>query len=260
MKEALFDRVARFYDYENEDLVNRINDIPFYIEYAKKYVGEVLELACGTGRALIPLVKEGFNITGLDASEEMLEIAKKKAEKLDTEVRNRVKFVYGDMSRFDLDKKFSLIFCTFRSFQHLVTKEEQAACLECVNKHLTDNGIFIFHLFVPLHRLLAQGKRSLYLGQFRDKENDVYVLRRSEVTYNLAEQTLHEDRFYEWTDKNDKFHREIWSFELAYLFRYEAELLLEKYGFKIENIFGNFDKSPYNYHSGEQIFVARKVS
>jgi hypothetical protein len=65
-------------------------------------------------------------------------------------------------------------------------------------------------------------------------------------------------RFYEWTDKNGKSHEQIWSFELAYLFRYEAELLLEKYGFKIENVFGDFDKSPYNYYSGEQIFVARK--
>lgn len=259
MKEALFDRVARFYDYENEDLVDRINDIPFYIDYAKKCRGEVLELACGTGRALIPLVKEGFNITGLDASEEMLKIAKRKAEKLDTEVRNKVKFVHGNMSRFDLNKQFSLIFCTFRSFQHLVTKEEQAACLECVNKHLTDNGIFIIHLFVPLHRLLAQGKRSLYLGKFWDKENDVYVLRRSEVTYNLAEQTLYEDRFYEWTDKHGDFHRNIWSFDFAYLFRHEAELLLEKYGFELVDVFGNFKKDPYNYYSGEQIFVARKT-
>lgn len=61
MSEALFDRVARFYDYENEDLIERINDIPFYIEYAKKCGGEVLELACGTGRVLIPLAKEGID-------------------------------------------------------------------------------------------------------------------------------------------------------------------------------------------------------
>lgn len=65
-------------------------------------------------------------------------------------------------------------------------------------------------------------------------------------------------RFYEWTDKNGKFHEQIWSFELAYLFRYEAELLLEKYGFSVEDVFGNFNKSHYNYYSGEQIFVVRK--
>ncbi len=259
MAEALFDTVARFYDCEIEDFIGCINDIPFYIEYAKKCKGEVLELACGTGRALIPLAKEGFNVTGLDISSEMLKIAKRKAEALDEEMRNKVKFVHGDMSRFDLNKKFSLIFCTFRSFQHLVTKEEQGACLKCVNNHLADNGVFILHLFVPFHRLLAQGKRSLYLGRFQDKENDVYVTRRSEVIYNLAEQTLHEDRFYEWTDKQSNFHRHIWSFDLACIFRFEAELLLEKYGFKVDDVFGDFDKSSYNYYSGEQIFVARKI-
>ena len=44
------------------------------------------------------------------------------------------------------------------------------------------------------------------------------------------------------------------------IIRYEAELLLEKYGFKVENVFGDFDRSPYNYRSGEQIFVTRMVS
>lgn len=67
-----------------------------------------------------------------------------------------------------------------------------------------------------------------------------------------------EDRFYEWIDKNGDFHRKIWTFELSYLFRYEVELLLEKHGFEIENVFGTFDKKPYDYYSGEQIFVATK--
>ncbi len=258
MGEALFDRVARFYDYENEDLIERINDIPFYIEYAKKCGGGVLELACGTGRVLIPLAKEGIKITGLDASKEMLNIARKKIDALDRGTQSNIELVQEDMSGFDLHKTFSLIFCTFRSFQHLVTGEERGESLECVNRHLTEKGTFILHLFAPFHHLLAQERRSIYLGKFYDRENDVYVTRRSEVVYNLAQQTLHEDRFYEWTDQQGNFHRHLWSFDFAYLFRYEAELLLEKYGFKIEEVFGNFDKSPYDYYSGEQIFVARR--
>jgi len=97
------------------------------------------------------------------------------------------------------------------------------------------------------------------MGKFYDRENDVYVFRRAEDQYDLAMQTLKEDRFYEWTNKQGNFKRLIWSFELAYLFRYEAELLLEKHGFKLENVFGDFSRSPYNYYSGEQIFVARKA-
>lgn len=259
MQEALYDRVAQFYDYENEDLIERINDIPLYLEYAKKCGGEVCELACGTGRALIPLAQAGIKITGLDASSEMLDIARKKIDALDRGTKRHIRLVQEDMSGFDLHKTFSLIFCTFRSFQHLITKDKQGKCLECVHKHLIDNGIFILHLFTPLHHLLAEEKRSLYFGTFYDEENGVSVTRRSEVTYDLAQQLLKEDRFYEWTNKKGNFHRHIWTFDFAYLFRYEAELLLEKYNFKIEDVFGGFDKSSYNYHSGEQIFVARKA-
>ena len=251
----MFDRIARFYDYEQRDFVK---DIPFYVEYAKNCRSEVLELACGTGRVLIPIAQEGVKIAGLDISKEMLDIARKKIEKLDENTKGDIEITQGDMRKFELKRKFSMIYIAFRSFQSLLTKQNQGACLECVNRHLEDNGLFILDLFAPKHDLLAQVKRSLYLDKFYDKENGVYITRRAEDEYDLANQTLKENRFYEWTDKHGKFHREIWFFELAYLFRYEAELLLEKYGFKIENVFGDFDKSPYNYYSGEQIFVARK--
>jgi hypothetical protein len=153
-----------------------------------------------------------------------------------------------------------LIFVAFRSFQSLLTKEEQISCLECIWKHLRDNGTLIIDLFAPSHDLLAQVQRSISLGKFYDEKNDVYITRRAEDKYDLAKQTLHEDRFYEWTDKSGKTHHQIWSFDLSYLFRYEAELLLEKCGFRVVKVYGDFDKSPYDYYSGEQIFMARKSS
>jgi ubiquinone/menaquinone biosynthesis C-methylase UbiE len=71
-----FDRVAEFYDFET----TLVEDIPFYVEYAKKSGGPVLELGCGTGRALIPIAKAGIEIWGLDISKSMLEIAKKEVD------------------------------------------------------------------------------------------------------------------------------------------------------------------------------------
>lgn len=254
MGEALFDRVARFYDYEQKDFGK---DIPFYLEYAKECGGEVLELACGTGRVLIPLASEGIRMTGLDESEGMLNIARKKIN-ADPSTRKNITLVKGDMRDFNLYKKFSTIFVAFRSFQSLLTKKDQSACLESAHRHLSDNGIFIVDLFAPRHDLLAMGKRCFTLGEFYDEENDIHIMRRAEDTYDLAEQTLHEDRFYEWTDKQGISRQEIWPFDLAYLFRYEALLLLEKCGFVVEHVYGDFDKSLYNYYSGEQIFVARK--
>jgi len=256
MQEAVFDRIARFYDYEQGSFTK---DIPLYTGYAKKCKGEVLELGCGTGRILIPIAKENIRVTGLDISNEMLKLAREKVDKLDSELKIHVQLIQGDMAKFSMNKIFPFIFIAFRSFQSLMTKKEQGDCLECVYRHLKDNGIFILDLFAPRHDLLAQVNRSVYLGEFYDRENDVYITRRAEDEYNLASQTLKEDRFYEWTDKQGMFHQQRWSFELSYLFRYEAEMLLEKHGLLIEHVFGDFDKSPYNYYSGEQIFVARKV-
>lgn len=257
MKEALFDRVARFYDYELGVVGEGFNDVPLYADYAAKAKGEVLELACGTGRALIPLARKGFRVTGLDISDEMLKIARSKVRRLSKAARQRIRLIHGDMTGFHLGRRFGLIFIAFRSFQHLLTKRDQGRCLDCVRRHLVPNGYFVLHLFAPRHDLLAQGHRSIYLGSFYDPLNRCQVFRRAEDRYNLKDQTLHEDRFYEWTDRKGILHRHIWSFDFAYLFRFEAELLLEKHGFKIESVFGDFRKSPYNYYSGEQVFVAR---
>ena len=256
MGEAVFDRVARFYDYEQREFTK---DIPFYTEFAKECGGEVLELACGTGRILVPMARQGMKVTGLDASEEMLNIAQRKIEH-DENLKRNVTLIRGDIRNFRIDKEFAMILIAFRSFQCLLTKQEQVFCLEAVHKHLSADGIFVLDLFAPKHDYLAQEHRIIDLGKFYDEENSVYVTRRAEDKYDLAGQTLHEDRFYEWTDKSGKAHSQIWSFELSYLFRYEAELLLEKCGFVVDAVYGDFSKSPYDYHSGEQIFVTRKSS
>ena len=254
MDESVFDRVSRFYDFEQEEFTK---DIPFYLEYAKQCGGEVLELACGTGRIVVPLAQHSIRITGLDISERMLGIARKKVN-ADESIKENVRLINGDMRTFDLKKKFSMVLIAFRSFQSLLTKEDHVACLKTVHKHLFDDGVFILDLFAPRHDLLAQVHRTFGLDRFYDAENGVYVARRAVDKYDLVQQTLHEDRFCEWTDKKGNFHHETWSFGLAYLFRYEVELLLQTCGFQTEQVFGDFDKSSYDYYSGEQIFVATR--
>lgn len=255
MAEALFDPVARFYDYEQQHFTE---DIPFYLDYAIQCGGEVLEGACGTGRILMPIAKAGVPVTGFDISKDMLDVAQKKIEQLDQAEQARISLVHDDLTNFEIGKTFDLIIIAYRSFQCLVTKKEQGACLTCVHKHLTDDGLFILDLFAPKHDYLAEKERSLQLSPFFDKTLGVEVTRRAEDEYNLAEQTLKEDRFYEWTDMHGKPQSYKWSFQLGYLFRYEAQLLLEQYGFTVMDVFGDFKKAPYDYYSGEQIFIARK--
>jgi len=58
------------------------NDINFYRKEARKAKGKVLEIACGTGRIYLELLKGGIDIYGIDISKNMLEVLKKKARKL----------------------------------------------------------------------------------------------------------------------------------------------------------------------------------
>ena len=81
---------------------HKVDDIPFYEHWAQVTGGTVLELACGTGRLARPLLKTGFDYTGLDLSPVFIRHCKA--------VYPNGQFFNGDMRNFCLDKKFDLIF------------------------------------------------------------------------------------------------------------------------------------------------------
>jgi len=97
------------------------NDVPFYLAEARIAGGPLLELGCGSGRLLIPLLSTGFEVSGLDASAAMLEVANQKREQLSPELASRLQLHHGEMSNFELGKEFALILIPFRSFQFLLT-------------------------------------------------------------------------------------------------------------------------------------------
>jgi SAM-dependent methyltransferase len=125
------------------------NDLPFYLEEATVAGGSLLELGCGTGRLLIPLLSSGLEVSGLDASAAMLEVARQKREHLSPELAIRLHLHQGDMSEFELGQQFALILIPFRSFQLLLTPEAQRRCLNCINRHLAPRGKVIINLFDP---------------------------------------------------------------------------------------------------------------
>ncbi len=70
IKAELYDRhSSEFYDYHAKH-----GDVKFYVDFATESGGPILEIGCGTGRILIPTARASINITGLDKSEEMLNI------------------------------------------------------------------------------------------------------------------------------------------------------------------------------------------
>jgi len=253
---SFYDAWAEVYDLFYGDIEM---DIPFYLEYAQQKGSPILEIACGTGRVLIPLAEAGYDMWGIDSSPAMLAKAQRKISALPEDVRKRTHLVQADMTDFHLDMKFPLVLIPFRSFLLLLTVDDQIQTLKNIRKHLSGEGALIIDLFAPFHHLLAQDRRQV-TSKIINPETKHITFKTDIVTYYHANQVMDVDSIFdEYDGKGNsilRFHRSV---KMRYIFRYEMEHLLRLSGFKLETVYGTFDKKSYDYKSGEMIFVASKT-
>ena len=239
-------------------------DVSFFVEAGKEAGGQVLELGCGTGRVAVPMARAGVDVVGLDRSPRMLAICRERLAEESAAVRSRVRLVEGDMRAFDLNETFRLITAPFRPFQHLLTVGEQCACLECVRRHLARNGRFILDLFNPSLDDLVGRKQGEEFGEeppFSTPDGRRVVRRHRTVVHDRFGQVSRHELIYYVTHPDGREERLVHSFPMRYLFRFEAEHLLVRCGFAIEQLYAGYDKSPYgSQYPGELIFVARRAA
>src|SRR5687768_5613081 len=112
---AVFDRFARFYD---EDYRNYDEDVDAIVHLAQQMDGPVLELGCGTGRLLLPLVTAGLSVTGVDISPALLERARAKLATVPN--GDLVTLLQADFRQLDLPRRdFAFAFFTSNTLMHL---------------------------------------------------------------------------------------------------------------------------------------------
>jgi len=243
------------------DLVYREikSDIPFYMECARQKGSPILEIACGTGRVLIPLVEAGYEVWGIDSSPAMLTKAQQKMSNLSENVRNRVHLVRADMRDFHLDMQFSLVLIPFRSFLLLLTVQDQIQTLTNLRRHLKNDGFLIIDIFVPLYHYLAQDRRQAS-SKIVSPENGHTIFRTDVIEYDHTNQLMDVDSIFDEYDDRGNLVRNLHrSLKMRYIFRYEMEHLLKLSGLKIEAVYGTFDRKPYDYKAGEMIFITTKT-
>ena len=127
------------WDYEYRNPLTK-KEVAWYREFASETDGPILELACGTGRLLVSLAREGYEIEGIDLSPAMLRIARRKISELPPDVRRRVRLHLADMANFHLKRKFGLALIANNSFQELKLPEQRVGCLSSVYNHLIPGG------------------------------------------------------------------------------------------------------------------------
>ncbi len=252
--------VADFYDAMYTNPARQ--DIDFFVDYSRKAGGKTLELGCGTGRVLVPTALAGCEITGLDLSPYMIKKCREKIKRLPREVRKNVLIIQGNMTNFSTGEEYALITIPFRPFQHLIAVNEQKACLNSISKHLSIKGKLVFDVYHPFLPRIPEPKFFMEMEVAPPLTlTDGRVIKRTNRTaaFHRAEQYNDIEFIFYVKYPDGKEERLVQTFPMRYYYRYEIEHLLSLCGFKIVELFGNYDKSKFSDDSPEMIFVAEKT-
>lgn len=225
--------------------------LDFYQRQITRFGEPALELACGSGRLLIPLTKTGIDVTGLDLSQPMLNLARAKASAQGLELS----LILGDIRAFELGRKFNTVLFPAQSMQHLLSRAELEAGLAAIRRHLTSAGRLVIEIFNPSLPLLSRDPAQRYpVGQYQQPANNGKLTVTERVSYDAASQINHIEWFY--LDETSGAEEAL-SFEMRQFYPQEVDALLEYNGFVIEQKYGDYQEAAFSSSSVKQLIVCR---
>jgi SAM-dependent methyltransferase len=253
---------AKYYDAayaKAEDL----RDVQFYLGMARRTGGPVLELACGTGRVLLPIAQQGLRIDGVDGSPAMLDQLQQKLAREPQHVRELATISLGDLRSYRSERKYALVIIPFRPLQHIYTVQDQLAALNTAAFHLASGGLLAFDVFYPrLESVLAGvGEERLELQWTSNNEPTISVRRylRKEsvdkINQNFSAQFIYR------TYRNEQLIKEETApLKMSYYTYPHLRALFLLTGLDIVEEYGSCEKAPLDNDSREMFFVVERSS
>ena len=228
-------KIAKYWDEIQKKVRNYEVESQFFHKiFERERVNSVLDIGCGTGTHLIYLAELGYECTGIDNSPDMLEVARKKAEKMGL----KIVFIESDMRDIRLEKKYDAIISMYAICQPDI--EDIKKILTSINRTLKDHGVLIFNVMsmegLPYKPDLSTQNNipRIFLNMeiLRDGK-DVKIVRLGS--------TIWEGSIQDWDatyliEENDKFSFEV-SHQKLRLFHFdEIKSLLENHDFRLESV------------------------
>jgi SAM-dependent methyltransferase len=250
-----FNAFAPFYD---GDYRNYQDDLQMVADLAQEAGERALELGCGTGRVMLPLAGMGHLVTGVDNSPALLAQARQKAER--ARLTSNITLVEGDLLAFRLERTdFDFAYCVSNTLMHLTTQTQQFAALLNAHRHLRPGGRLLIDLFNPdvVHLTQISGVKEL-ADAWKDEERGVQMLKWCVRRLDLANQIQETLFIYEEITPDGESRQTVLPFDLRFWWPSEGELLLKMAGFQVEEVWGDFDGTPYDNGCERLIFLAQK--
>ncbi|MBW9159230.1 class I SAM-dependent DNA methyltransferase [Clostridium tagluense] len=230
-----YERLSKLYDKDWGKYSSKYTDlISNVIETYNLNVHSILDVACGTGILASELYSRNFEVSGIDISEDMINVARKNTKGIDFQV--------ADISDFTFDKRFQMITCAFDSINYLTCDVKMEKTLRNILLHLDDNGVFIFDINTPTlyeERHFGIIDRSFDEIKFKqileyDKEHKIG---KTIFDFDNNESETHIQKAYS-VDEMDKF--------------------LLKSGFEIMNRYKDFKLSPIDDKAYKIFYVVKR--
>ncbi|MFR9676843.1 class I SAM-dependent DNA methyltransferase [Streptomyces sp. TR06-5] len=213
--------------------------LDFLVELAGD--GRALEFAIGTGRVGVPLRERGVPVAGIELSEHMTAVLRRKVDE------ETLPVAVGDMATTVVPGTFGLVYLVYNTITNLLTQDEQVECFRNAARHLAPGGRFVVELGVPPLRFLPPGQVAVPF--------DVSEQHLGFDTFDLVEQILvshhltHEGGDGNYRREHSR-HRYAWPAEL--------DLMARIAGLERERRVADWDGTPFAQDSTKHISVWRK--
>ncbi|MGD9682925.1 MAG: class I SAM-dependent methyltransferase [Candidatus Obscuribacterales bacterium] len=241
-------RLARLYDLDSPWSIDR----DFYLELAGSRPCRVLDLGCGTGLLCDAFSSRGHEVTGVDPSAAMLEIARTKPQ------ASKIEWVEAVAQDFRSSNQFDLIIMTGHAFQVLLEDRDVRGALEVMRAHLAPGGIVAFESRNPAidwrsrwdyeMDLILEGSKVRESRRFLSMEGEFMTF---ELRYEFVGSAV--------DAKTPEAHEEVLisNSELRFLSRESIDAFLTEAGLRVQRLLGGWDSEAFNAeYSEEMIFIA----
>ncbi len=250
--------IPHFYDDENAELENLGPDIAYLLASIRKPPRDVLMLASGTGRAALPVAQAGHRVLGVDIDAQMLKLASAKREELGISPKS-LRFEAGDLLSWSTSRRFDHAAILFNSFLVFTTIAQQDRVLSNAHRQLKKNGTLLIDIFNPdIARIAEEEELNADVRIFYSRALNTTVQRVVHIRTSDRPQVRETIFEYAWFDANRRRRGKRIRFEITYHFERELVLLLERNGFAIESIAGDYDGSSLTVDSPRIIAHARR--
>ena len=243
---------AYYYDLltENLDYESRCEYICNLLAENGVSKGILLDLACGTGTMSMLLSDKGYDVIGVDASEDMLSVAQEK--KMESE--KDIMFLCQRMEELDLFGTINAAVCTLDSINHITDEKTVQQVFSKVSLFMEDKGIFLFDVNTPYkHREVLGDNTFIY------DMDDVYCVWQNstdkktlltEVSLDIFEKDTEEeeDVYYRYSEEFSEK-----GYELS-----QIEKWLTEYKFEVLGVYEELSKNKVGEKTQRAVFVARK--